>query len=235
MLTALDRAGYHPQPMPRLLAVAAAVLLLLELPTTSSARRDASGRLAVFAAASLTEVFPAINSRPNYSFAGSDQLAFQIQQGARADVFAAASPKYPDALSRQGLVRKPIAFATNSLVLIVPRSNPADILRVDDLTKPGVKIVIGDPAVPVGSYTARDCPAGIGPAQGRLRSRRREGCAAPARGVPFRSRADRAHRPEPARQVRLRPQACLAANELDPRRAEQRLAVDHEVAGAGCR
>ena len=153
MLTPRALAGYHPQPMPRLLAVAAAVLVLLSLPTASSARRGDSGRLAVFAAASLTEVFPAIDNRPNYSFAGSDQLAFQIQQGARADVYAAASPKYPDALSRQGLVRKPIPFATNSLVLIVPRSNPAHIHTVDDLTKPGVKIVIGDPAVPVGSYT----------------------------------------------------------------------------------
>ena len=90
---------------------------------------------------------------PRYGFAGSDQLAFQIQQGAPADVFAAASPKYPEALYRQGLVEKPIPFATNTLVLIVPKANPAGIHSVNDLTKPGVKIVIGDPSVPVGSYT----------------------------------------------------------------------------------
>jgi molybdate transport system substrate-binding protein len=137
--------------MRRLLALVGAGLLLL--PSGSSARTSSSGRLAVFAAASLTEVFRAINNGPNYSFAGSDQLAFQIQQGAKADVFAAASPKYPDALYKQGLVEKPIAFATNSLVVIVPKSNPAHIRTVDDLAKPGVKVVIGDPAVPVGSYT----------------------------------------------------------------------------------
>ena len=91
------------------------------------ARLEASGRLTVFAAASLTEVFPAIDPRPRYGFAGSDQLAFQIQQGAPADVFAAASPKYPEALYKQGLVEKPIPFATNTLVLIVPKSNPAHI------------------------------------------------------------------------------------------------------------
>ena len=127
--------------------------MLLGLPSVSSARRSDSGRLAVFAAASLTEAFPAISNRPNYSFAGSDQLAFQIQQGARADVFAAASPKYPELLYKQGLVEKPIAFATNSLVLIVPKSNPAGIHTVNDLTRAGLKIVIGDPGVPVGSYT----------------------------------------------------------------------------------
>ncbi len=134
------------------LAVVSA-LVLLAVPAASSARPGDSGRVAVFAAASLTEVFPEINDRPNYSFAGSDQLAFQIEQGARADVFASASPKWAELLYRQGLVQKPIPFATNSLVLIVPKSNPAHIHRVDDLTRPNVKIVIGTPTVPVGAYT----------------------------------------------------------------------------------
>ena len=132
-------------------AIAATIVAVL--PGATSARPEASGRLTVFAAASLTEVFPAIDPRPRFGFAGSDQLAFQIQQGAPADVFAAASPKYPEALYKQGLVEKPIPFATNTLVLIVPKSNPAGIHSVTDLTKPGVKIVIGDPSVPVGSYT----------------------------------------------------------------------------------
>ena len=119
----------------------------------SSAREEDSGKLAVFAAASLTEVFPKLNAEARYSFAGSDLLAAQIQLGARIDVFAAASPKYPELLYRKGLVEKPIAFATNTLVLIVPKSNPAGIHSVTELTKPGVKLVVGDPAVPVGSYT----------------------------------------------------------------------------------
>jgi molybdate transport system substrate-binding protein len=136
--------------------VRARALLLLSLaavlfPGATSASR--SPRLTVFAAASLTEVFPKIDKRPRYQFAGSDQLAFQIQQGAPADVFAAASPKYPEALYQQGLVQKPIPFATNTLVLIVPKSNPASIHSVSDLTKPGVKLVVGDATVPVGSYT----------------------------------------------------------------------------------
>jgi len=132
---------------------AAACLLCLILASSSAAQGRDSGKLAVFAAASLTNVLPAINSEPAYSFAGSDQLAAQIQFGARADVFAAASAKYPDLLFQKGLVEKPIPFVTNSLVLIVPRSNPARIHTVDDLTKANVKIVIGDASVPVGSYT----------------------------------------------------------------------------------
>jgi molybdate transport system substrate-binding protein len=133
------------------LALLAAVPVLL--PQASSARSDGGGRLTVFAAASLTDVLPKIAPLPRYGFAGSDQLAFQIQQGAPADVFLAASPKYPELLYKQGLVQKPIQFATNTLVLIVPKANPAGIHTADDLTKPGVKIVIGDLSVPVGAYT----------------------------------------------------------------------------------
>ncbi len=134
--------------MRRLLPVA--VLAALLVPASPPAQ---TARLRVFAAASLTVVVPLIDKRPQYQFAGSDQLAFQIQQGARIDVFAAASPKYPEQLYRQGLVEKPIPFATNTLVLIVPRSNPGRIRSVLDLAKPGVKVVVGDAGVPVGAYT----------------------------------------------------------------------------------
>jgi molybdate transport system substrate-binding protein len=135
------------------LALIGACIAGLVAAKPSPARPQDSGKLAVVAAASLTQVFPEINPEPRYSFAGSDQLAAQIQLGARIDVFAAASPKYPELLYRKGLVEKPIPFATNTLVLIVPKSNPANIHSVTELTKPGIKVVVGDPAVPVGSYT----------------------------------------------------------------------------------
>ena len=109
--------------------------------------------LAIFAAASLTGVFPQIDHAPKFQFAGSDQLAFQITQGARADVFAAASPKYPEQLYAQGLCSKPAAFATNTVVLIVPRANRARINSVYDLQRDGIKLVIGAKGVPIGDYT----------------------------------------------------------------------------------
>jgi molybdate transport system substrate-binding protein len=111
--------------------------------------------LAIFAAASLTGVFPQIDRLPKYQFAGSDQLAFQITQGAPADVYAAASPKYPEQLYQQGLCSKPAVFATNTVVLIVPRANPAGIHSVYDLRRSGVKLVIGAKGVPIGDYTVK--------------------------------------------------------------------------------
>lgn len=113
----------------------------------------AASRLRVFAAASLTEVLPRIDSRPQFEFAGSDVLQAQIRQGAPADVFASASPKQAQALYGQGLVERPVSFATNSLVVIVPRSNPGHVHSIYDLRRSGETIVIGDSTVPIGAYT----------------------------------------------------------------------------------
>ena len=109
--------------------------------------------LTVFAAASLTEVFQELAPDATFNFAGSDELATQIREGAPADVYAAASPRYPDELFEEGLVGEPQILATNRLVLIVPADNPAGIRSVDDLTADGVKLVVGAEGVPIGDYT----------------------------------------------------------------------------------
>jgi molybdate transport system substrate-binding protein len=93
-----------------------------------------------------------IDSRGKYTFGGSGALETQIEQGAPADVFAAASPKQPVALYAKGLVDRPVQFATNTLVLIVPKSNPGHITSIKDITKSGVKLVICNATVPCGDY-----------------------------------------------------------------------------------
>ena len=127
----------------------------------SGASAPKGGTLTVFAAASLTEAFTQLatayeSAHPGWTvklnFAGSDQLAAQIEQGVPADVYAAASPRYPEELQGKNLLGDTTDFATNSLILIVPPDNPAHIASPEDLTK-GAKLVIGDPAVPVGAYT----------------------------------------------------------------------------------
>jgi molybdate transport system substrate-binding protein len=82
-------------------------------------------------------------------------LETQIEQGAPADVFAAASPKQPAALYAKHLVDRPVEFATNRLVLIVPWDNPGHIASVNDITKPGVKLVICNATVPCGDYARK--------------------------------------------------------------------------------
>ncbi len=132
-------------------------LALAALAALAAASAATAGppRLTVLAASSLTDAFPALDHAERYSFGGSDTLAFQIRQGAPADVFAAASPKYPEALYAAKLVYKPVVFATNRLVVIVPRSNPARIRSVADLKRRGVRVVLGAVGVPIGDYTRK--------------------------------------------------------------------------------
>jgi molybdate transport system substrate-binding protein len=130
----------------------AACLLLAALCAGSASARP-KAQVTVFAAASLTDVFPAIDGGPRYSFGGSNALATQIRNGAPADVYAAASTDLPAQLYAQGVVEKPVNFTRNTLVVVVPKSNPAGIKSIYDLTKEGVKVEVANPSVPVGSYT----------------------------------------------------------------------------------
>jgi molybdate transport system substrate-binding protein len=111
------------------------------------------GQLTVYAAASLTDVLREIDPSPRYSFAGSDELATQIREGAPADVYVAASTTYPRELFDEGLVDEPLVFATNRLVLVVPSDNPAGIDEVGDVARPGTRLVVAAEGVPAGDYT----------------------------------------------------------------------------------
>jgi molybdate transport system substrate-binding protein len=124
-------------------------------------------RLVVSAASSMTEALEACSpdfadATVRLSFAGSDELAAQIRQGVKPDVYAAANTRLPDELSSEGLLGRPVEFATNTFVLAVPEDS--DIDSTDDLTADGVKIAIGSESVPIGSYT-RETLAKLPPAE----------------------------------------------------------------------
>jgi len=133
------------------LAALAALAGAAAFPATA---RGTEGPATVLAAASLTEVLPQVDDTARASFGGSNQLAQQARQGFPFDVFLSASPQHTQALFAEGLVRRPVAFATNSLVLIVPRRNPARIATVGDLAKRSrLRLVVAGPKVPIGLYT----------------------------------------------------------------------------------
>jgi molybdate transport system substrate-binding protein len=138
----------------RALATAAAIALSAAL--SSGCGSGGSSQLEVSAAASLRKAFTQYghqldSTRVRYSFAGSDALAAQIEQGVRPDVFASANTQLPDTLFARGLVARPVVFAANRLVLAVPASS--SISGLADLERPGVSVAVGSPTVPVGAYT----------------------------------------------------------------------------------
>jgi molybdate transport system substrate-binding protein len=113
----------------------------------------AAQALNVYAATSLNNVFPALNKSPRYSFGGSNTLQLQIERGAPADVFASASLQEAQALFREGLCDRPVTFAINRLVLLIPNSNPGNITSVYSLRSGGKRLSIGTAGVPIGAYT----------------------------------------------------------------------------------
>jgi molybdate transport system substrate-binding protein len=116
-------------------------------------------RLVVSAASSMTDALEkcaprfgeAENADVRLSVAGSDELAAQIRQGAKVDVYAAANTRLPDELHSDDLLEQPVEFATNEFVLAVPKDS--EINSVDELTKEGTTVVVGSESVPIGAYT----------------------------------------------------------------------------------
>lgn len=118
--------------------------------------------LNVFAAASLTESFGAIAqqyqaSHPTirivYNFNGSQILVQQITNGAQADIFASADTINMSKATDAKVVSNPQPFARNKLAVIIPASNPGNIITLKDLARKGTKIVLAAPAVPAGQYS----------------------------------------------------------------------------------
>ncbi len=88
------------------------------------------------------------------NFANANTLLQQIAQGAPADIFASAAPRFIEDAVTQGLIEKDAVkvFARNRLVIILPRGNPQGITTMQDLARPGVRLILGAKEGPQGVY-----------------------------------------------------------------------------------
>lgn len=144
--------------MRKLLAAGAVLLTAL----TGCAVEDApdstslSGRITVFAAASLTDTFTELGEQfeaehgvtVNFSFAGSSALAQQITDGAPADAFASASPVNMDQVA--DFTADPVVFVANRLQIAVPAGNPGGVTGLADFADEALSIAICQEQVPCG-------------------------------------------------------------------------------------
>lgn len=135
-------------------------------PTSATAAANAAladGEVTVFAASSLTDAFTELGDRfqaanpgstVRFNFGASTQLRTQLEQGARADVFASANQAEMDKARAAGVIGgSDRVVARNRLTLIFPKANPARIAALKDLARPGLKLVTAAPEVPIGLYT----------------------------------------------------------------------------------
>ena len=120
------------------------------------------GDLTVFAAASLTDAFEAIEQELEaatpglsitYNFGGSQALVTQLEEGAQADALAPANIAQMDAAIEAGLVDgQPVPFVHNRLAVVTPADNPAGIESAADLGAEGTLLVLAQAEVPAGRY-----------------------------------------------------------------------------------
>lgn len=150
------------------LALLAAVVLLTGCRGGRESTSDgATGEVVVSAASSLTEAFTDIarafeaqhpSTRVTLNFASSATLATQINEGAPADVFAAADQAQLDAVTAEGKAAPGAVFALNRLAIARPKGSSA-VTTYADLAKPGLKLVLAADGVPAGDYAIRSLVA----------------------------------------------------------------------------
>ncbi len=145
--------------------IAAALILTIMLTGCSGDSEDRQ-RITVFAASSLTEAFTELadafegeypGSSVTLNFDGSQRLRFQLEHGARADVFASADQRQMELAKEAGvLAGEAVHFASNRLVIIVPEPEEAagvpSVQSVADLSREGVKLALAQEEVPAGRY-----------------------------------------------------------------------------------
>jgi molybdate transport system substrate-binding protein len=146
-------------------------------PTSTLMVEALTGSITVFAAASLTDAFNEIAAEfkrqhggveVTFNFAGSSALRTQLEQGARADVFASADAVQMNNAKQSGVVAGgDKIFVRNALVVIAPKGNPAQVRGLADLRRSGLKLVLAAPEVPVGNYARQMLTkASVDPAYG---------------------------------------------------------------------
>lgn len=131
--------------------------------STNSSEDSSATTLDLFAASSTRVLNDALNERAgqlnpsvnlNFENGGSSDLVSKLREGAPADLLLTASKKTMDQAVEDGTVTKPKVLATNVMVMVVPKGNPANVHSLQDLSR-ARHFVLCDPQVPCGDISSQ--------------------------------------------------------------------------------
>ena len=156
-------ARIHTHLHTRVLALVPVLGLVLAASACGGGSQGGDGRqITVLAASSLTGTFTELarefeKEHPGVdvklAFDSSATLAQQAVGGAPADVLATADTATMDS-AKAALADAPQDFATNTMVMVTPRADPAGLTAIRDLGKPGVTYVTCVETAPCGKVAA---------------------------------------------------------------------------------
>jgi molybdate transport system substrate-binding protein len=153
----------------RIAAIAPIVGLVVALSACGGGGESAVGQseassVTVFAASSLTQAFEAMaieieegspDTAIRFNFGSSSDLATQLEQGARADVYASADEANMTKVVDAGIVPgEPSVFVKNKLEIIVRAGNPEGIRSLEDLADSELVLSLCNEECPAGKYAA---------------------------------------------------------------------------------
>jgi molybdate transport system substrate-binding protein len=144
---------------PRLLVSLAALLGMLAAYACGGGESDLTVVAAISLRGPMEEIAAEFEAQhPDvdiaFNFAGSQRLRFQLEQGAKAEVFVSADERQMTLAARsQLLADRPLVFAGNRLIVALPDGNPGDVQTLEDLASPGLRVVWADETVPLGAYS----------------------------------------------------------------------------------
>jgi molybdate transport system substrate-binding protein len=130
------------------------------IPEPGGSTAPASGTLVVFASSELKGAFdklaaqfaadnPGVTVTTTYQ--GPQALATALQAGSHADLVAAEADSMAALATAGPVVTTAVQpLARNPLEIVVPAGNPKGIEAPADLARPGVTLVLVDPALPAG-------------------------------------------------------------------------------------
>lgn len=148
------------------IALAGVVVALAGVTACGGGDDDSSSQrtLTVLAASSLTEAFGDLEKTyesehdvdVKISFDSSSILASQVIQGAPADVLATADEQTMQTVTDEDLIDgDPRIFAQNTLTIVTPPDNPADITSIGDFNDPDVDFAVCVPEAPCGNASKK--------------------------------------------------------------------------------